>query len=88
MLLVDDLLLLPLRGIALVAQKIHQAAEQESADEALAIRDELRQMYMKVETGELSEAEFDALEKPLLDRLDKLESRGADDDDDGQTDDR
>jgi hypothetical protein len=88
MLLVDDLLLLPVRGIALVAQKIHQAAEQESADEAQAIRDELRQMYMKVETGKLSEAEFDALEKPLLDRLEKLESRGADDDDDGQTDDR
>jgi hypothetical protein len=88
MLLVDDLLLLPVRGIALVAQKIHQAAEQESADEAQAIRDELGQMYMKVETGELSEAEFDALEKPLLDRLEKLESRGADADDDGQTDDR
>jgi hypothetical protein len=34
----------------------------------------LSELYMKLETGHISEAEFDAQEKVLLDRLDRLQA--------------
>jgi len=87
MILIDDLLLFPVRGIALVARQIHDAARQEFTNEAEAIRSELREMYLMFEAGKLSEAEFESREKPLLDRLDALESRGGDLNDGGESDD-
>lgn len=74
MLIVDDILLFPMRGILSVFRDIHKAAQQESANEAEAIRTELSELYMMLETGGITEEEFDAKEAELLDRLDALES--------------
>ena len=46
----------------------------------------LRVLYMRLETGQISEAEFDREEGPLLDRLDQLEAAGGDDEEEGEED--
>lgn len=73
MLIVDDLLLFPMRSLLGVFREIYNAAQQESVNEAEAIRAALSELYMRLETGGISEAEFDAREGELLDRLDELE---------------
>ncbi len=72
MLILDTLLLAPFRGVALIVDQVRKAADQELEGEHDAIRDNLRELYMRWETGQISEEEFDAQEKPLLDRLDAL----------------
>jgi hypothetical protein len=73
MILIDDILLFPLRGVAFIFREIHNAAQQEVANEADAIRTELRELYMMLETGRMTDEEFDAREKELLDRLDEAQ---------------
>lgn len=77
MFLVDDLLMSPLKGVLWVFREIHDAAQQELAGESEAITAALSELYMKLETGQISEAEFDAQEKVLLDRLDRLQAEEA-----------
>ena len=84
MFLLDDILLSPARGLLAVFHNLHDAAEEEFVHEAEAIRIQLSEMYVMLETGQLSEHEFDRREQVLLDRLEKVETRGemdiADDD--------
>ncbi len=75
MFLVDDLLLAPAKGLLWVFKEIHDAAQQELAGEAEAITAALSELYMKLETGQITEAEFDAQEQKLLDRLDRLQAQ-------------
>jgi len=77
MFLVDDLLLSPIKGVVWVGRQIHDAAQQELAGESEAITAALSELYMKLETGQITEAEFDAQEKALLDRLDRLQAEKA-----------
>ena len=88
MLLVDDLLLAPIHGLLWVFGKIHQAAQGEIAGEADAITAELSQLYMMLETGRLTEAEFEVQERRLLDRLDAIRTNatGPDEGDVGEED--
>ena len=72
MLLVDDILLFPARGILWVFRTVSQAAEEELASEADALKAELRDLYMMVETEMITEEEYDIREKALLDRLENL----------------
>jgi hypothetical protein len=85
MFLVDDILMAPARGLFWVFKEIHRAAEEEQANEADAITAKLSELYMMLETGQMTEAEFDAAEKRLLDRLDAIKERadgGPEDEDD------
>lgn len=77
MFLIDDLLLSPIKGILWVFREIHDAAQQEQAGEGESITAALSELYMKLETGQITEAEFDAQEKVLLDRLDRLQEEEA-----------
>jgi len=84
MFLIDDVLLFPIRSILWVFKEIHHAVEEEQANEADAITAKLSELYMMLETGQMTEAEFDAAEKTLLDRLDAIkegEDRGGEEDD-------
>lgn len=74
MFLVDDLLLSPIKGIFWVFREIHDAAKQELAGESEAITAALSELYMRLETGQITGEEFDAREKALLDRLDRLQA--------------
>lgn len=83
MLLVDDLLLAPVWGLAWIFRKIRDAAEEEVLAEADTITAELSELYMRLETGRITEAEFEAREQVLLDRLEAIRERthGAGEDD-------
>ena len=86
MLILDDILLFPVRGVALLAEQVRQAAEHEFENEADAVRNELRELYMMLEAGRISEQEFDERERPLLERLDRVESGNGDANDGSETD--
>lgn len=77
MFLIDDLVLAPVKGILWVFREIHDAAQQEMAGERESITAALSELYMRLETGQISEAEFEAREKELLDRLDRLQAAEA-----------
>jgi len=76
MLLVDDILCFPMRIILWIFREIHNAAREEQADEPEAIAQQLRTLYMQLETGAITEEEFDSQEKLLLDRLDGIQAGG------------
>jgi len=75
MFLVDDVLLFPISSIFWILREINHAVNEEIADEAEAITVKLSELYMMLETSQLTEEAFDAEEKKLLDRLDALEDR-------------
>jgi hypothetical protein len=75
MLLLDKLLLSPLYATIWAARQVHKAIQQERAAEPERITADLSELYMMLETGRITEAEFDAREKELLDRLDRIQER-------------
>ncbi|MFH2218404.1 MAG: gas vesicle protein GvpG [Pseudomonadota bacterium] len=77
MLLIDDILLSPVRGLLWVFREMYNSVQQEIEGEAESITNELSDLYMMLETGKISEAEFDAREKELLDRLDEIQDQGT-----------
>jgi hypothetical protein len=72
MFLVDDILMAPADGLIWIFKEIHRAAEEERKNEAENLTAKLSDLYMMLETGQMTEAEFDAAEKALLDRLDAI----------------
>ena len=76
MFIVDDLLMAPARGLLWIFQEIHRAAQEEMVSDAESITAELSALYMRLETGKLTEEEFAAEEKLLLERLDKIHKPG------------
>jgi len=76
MVLVDDLLMFPIRSVLWIFREIRNAAQEELASETESITAELSNLYMMLETGKISEEEFAAEEKTLLERLDKIQKRG------------
>ena len=91
MLLLDNLLLSPLLWIF---KEINASVQKEQAGEAQAVTRALSELYMSLDTGAITEQEFDAQEAQLLDRLDAIRERdeadAADDDaadQDGDADD-
>jgi hypothetical protein len=75
MLLVDDILFFPVSSILWVFREISKIAYEDLAGEAQSITEQLRLLYMQLETGRINEQQFDAEEKLLLDRLDAIDSR-------------
>ncbi len=85
MFLLDNLITTPLMWIA---KEINEAVQQEGGDNSETITRSLSELYMKLETGVISEQEFEAEEAVLLDRLDAIEigkqaSAGVADDESG-----
>jgi hypothetical protein len=84
MFLVDDLLLAPFRGIYWIIREIQNATQQEYADEAKAVMDEMTELYMMLETERITEEEFAAREGVLLDQLDAIRASKAGAKDEGE----
>ena len=78
MLLIDDILASPFRGLFWIFRELHTAVQEEAVNEAESITQQLSELYMMLETGKISEAEFDEMEEILLDRLDALENQDSD----------
>ncbi len=73
MLLVDDIVLFPVNSVLWIFDEIYQAAEEALEGEADAITGQLQQLYRMLESGGISEAEFDIREGELLDRLEAMQ---------------
>ena len=71
MLLIDDILLLPLKGVIWIGKKIYEVAEKEFSDEGL-IKEKVMELQLKFEMDEISEEEYNKQEKELLARLDAI----------------
>ncbi len=84
MFIVDDILLFPARSILWIFRELYNATQEEITNEAEALTTQLSGLYMALETGRMTEAEFDQREKELLDRLDAIEARGTLSEDDGE----
>jgi hypothetical protein len=76
MFLLDSLITSPLLWIA---REINEAVQKERLGESEAITRSLGELYMRLETGEITEQEFEAQETQLLDRLDAIELRNQKD---------
>jgi hypothetical protein len=73
MLLIDDILASPVRGLFWIFRELHHAVQEDAVNEAEDITQQLSELYMMLETGKITEAEFDQREEMLLDRLDALD---------------
>jgi hypothetical protein len=73
MLLIDDVLLSPFKGLLFVFKEIAKTAQGELLDDG-PVRQELREAYMLLETGRISEEEFERRERLLVRRLEAIES--------------
>jgi hypothetical protein len=73
MLIIDKLLLSPVLATVWAARQIQKAIEQERVMEPELITAQLSELYMMLETGGITEQEFESKEKELLDRLDEIQ---------------
>ncbi|MEI7538455.1 MAG: gas vesicle protein GvpG, partial [Comamonadaceae bacterium] len=84
MLILDNLLLSPLLWIF---REINESVQKEQAGEAETVTRSLSELYMKLDTGAITEEQFDAEEAVLLDRLDAIQERdqeSAEEDEDAE----
>lgn len=68
MFLIDSILLLPVKLVVWMGEKINGIVEKEFSDEGL-IKEKLMQLQMCFEMDEIDEEEYNRQEKELLDRL-------------------
>jgi gas vesicle protein GvpG len=61
-------------GLRFVLGKIAAAVEAEMSDDS-TLREELLAAQMRLELGEMTEAEYAALERELLDRINEIRAR-------------
>jgi hypothetical protein len=71
--LLDTLLLSPVKGVVWLASKIKEQAEREMLDEE-SVRRELREIYQQLEREIITEEAFEAREEQLLERLEAIEA--------------
>jgi len=75
MFLIDDLLLLPVKGFLGIFERIHEMAEQELSDEGYLL-ERLMALRIQFELDEIEEGEYMKLEKELLEKLDAVREIG------------
>jgi hypothetical protein len=77
MFLVDDLAIAPAKFVLWIVRQVHEAAKEELGGERQRLSAELSLLHSMLESGRLSEDEFDVREKIVLDRLDAIEEQLA-----------
>lgn len=71
--LLDDVLLSPVKLVHFIAKAASEEAMKELLDED-GVRKKLRELYGLLESGKISETEFERQEKNLVDRLEQIEA--------------
>lgn len=75
--LLDNILLAPIigpiKGVYVLGKKFHEMAMEELLDEE-RVREELKELYMLLETGKISEEAFELQEQELVDRLEQIDA--------------
>ena len=77
MIIIDSLLAAPIRGLMFVLEKVHEAVREEAEAEERTIMADLSALHRALDSGAITEAEFDVREQTFLDRLDRLHSEGG-----------
>lgn len=72
MFLIDDILLAPLKGIAWLGEKFRDVADKELFDPD-KIQEELMTNQANLDMGEISQEDYNAREKDILERLNKIQ---------------
>lgn len=72
MLLIDDILLAPLKGIIFLGKKIDEIVQREISDEG-RIKERLMELQLKFEMDEISMEEYDKREGELLDMIERIQ---------------
>jgi hypothetical protein len=78
MFIVDDLIMAPGSFLMWVMRKVHEAAQEELENDSARITTELSELHRKLETGAITESQFESNEKELLDRLDRISQQSED----------
>ena len=76
MLLIDDLLAAPFRGLMFILSEINNAVEAEQEADERRIMSALAGLNRRLDEGQITEAEFEAEEQALLSRLDRPHGQG------------
>ena len=71
MFVIDDILLLPLQPVLMVAEKIDEMVQKELYDED-RIKENLMNLQLKLDMDQISREEYDKQEEELLERLDQI----------------
>ena len=74
MLLIDDLLLLPVTGFKFVLNTLRQVAEEQYTDSA-PIKQRLLELQEQLDSGEISEGEYEIAEAEIFRELREIERR-------------
>ena len=69
--LLDDILLAPVKFPMWIAQKVGDAAYAQMTDDA-AVRQQLLELQMRLELGEVSEEEYERREADLLKEIERI----------------
>jgi len=72
MFLLDDLLILPLKGFLNIVEKIRDMAEGELYDED-KVKEEILELQMRYEMGEIGDKEYGEAEAKLIQRLEQIQ---------------
>jgi hypothetical protein len=73
--IVDNILFSPVKGVLWIMKELHKHVQQEQAAEAERLTARLSELYMLLETGQLTAEEFDEQETQILDRLDEIQAQ-------------
>lgn len=77
MLLIDDILLAPLKGIIFLGKKIDELVQKEISDEG-RIKERLMELQLKFEMDEISVEEYDRRETELLEMIERIQKEKED----------
>ena len=72
--LIDDLLFMPINGMKFVFRTLARTAEEQYTDDA-PIKEQLLELQLRLENGELTEAAYVKEEAEILRRLREIENR-------------
>jgi hypothetical protein len=75
--MLGSLLLSPITGLTFIMREIANAVDEAREADRRAIMAELQELHRRIENGDIAEADFDAQEAALLDRLDALSGTGG-----------
>lgn len=73
MFLLDDILFSPIKGLAAICRKVHDAAQDDLDEQESALMAELTDLHHQLENSGIEEQVFEEREGKLLDRLDALQ---------------
>jgi hypothetical protein len=79
MFLLDDILLAPVKGLAAICQRVHQAAQEDLENQEKDVLATLAELHQLMDAGRIGDEDFNVRECDLLDRLETCrKARGMD----------